>query len=71
MDMLDTAKYPTFLAELDRLGKNNTARAKQIGTKHAKTVERLGRRFPIQYRALLEQPQLLRALLTDLEARAA
>lgn len=71
MDMLDTAKYPTFLAELDRLGNNNTVRAKKIGTKHPKTAERLRQRLPRQYRALLEQPQLLRALLTDLEARAA
>lgn len=65
--MLTPRDCPTFLAELQSLGQTDRERAAELGVLHAKTIERLRRRFPQGLRALLNEPRLLRALLTDLE----
>lgn len=68
---LSAQDYPTFLAALKELGETDRDKAAAIGVQSIKTVERLRRRLPAALRPFVNEPRLLRALLADVEQRAA
>jgi hypothetical protein len=69
--VLKTSEFPQFLAEVQALGLTDAERAKALGVKNGKTVERLRQRIPKPLDAFARNPQLLRALLADLDAERA
>lgn len=68
---LNTREYPALLAALKELGPTDRERAEEMGVGSIKTVERLRRRLPAALKPFVTEPRLLRALLTDLERKAA
>lgn len=68
---LNTREYPTLLETIKELGASDKERAVHLGVSAGKTVERLRRRLPASFKPFVTNPQLLRALLTDLERKAA
>jgi hypothetical protein len=71
---IPTAEFPTLLRTIEGCGHNDVTRAAAIGVDAPKTVERLRRRLPAaMYPFILgpRAPELLRALLADVERRAA
>jgi hypothetical protein len=70
---IPTAEFPTLLGTIEGYGVNDIDRAEAIGV-YAKTVERLRRRLPAAMYPFTKGPkaaELLRALLADVERRAA
>ena len=71
---IPTAEFPTLLGTIEGYGRNDEERADAIGVDAPKTVERLRRRLPAAMYPFTKGPkaaEMLRALLTDVERRAA
>jgi hypothetical protein len=68
---LNTREYPTLLATIKELGLTDRERAAEMGVTSTKTVERIRRRLPAALKPFVTEPRLLRALLADLERKAA
>lgn len=68
---LNTQDFPTVLATLKMLGETDKAKADALGVGSTKTIERLRRRLPSALKPFIVEPRLLRALLSDIEKKAA
>lgn len=68
---LNTKDYPAVLAALAELGETDKDKAAAVGVRSAKTIERLRVRLPSSLKLFVNEPRLLRALLADIEKRAA
>lgn len=68
---IPTDEFPEFKAALQALGSSDAERASILGFDSTKTIERLRRSLPVYLRPFVKTPILLRALLTDIERKAA
>ena len=69
--ILRSQDFPEFLEALKALGETDKDKAAALGVQSTKTIERLRRRLPSAFRPFVSEPRLLRALLNDLERKAA
>lgn len=68
---LETKDFPTVLATLAELGETDKDKAAAVGMQSTKTIERLRKRLPSALQLFVNEPRLLRALLSDIEQKAA